>query len=132
MSPDISIVNSSSSDEQETRDNFDSILHQMEMTENERSHKMESPIHHSIRNYEKQKPIRNKQNSVFEIINDEKYDTILRPIAQTLSALPVTQVSCERLFSLMTLIFTDWRSHMKPDLLQAILIIKANDLSKTD
>ena len=43
-----------------------------------------------------------------------------------LSAMPVTQVSVERLFSSMKFILSDHRASMKQDLLDAILFLRAN------
>ena len=65
-----------------------------------------------------------KADSVWEII-----DTLNEPLlttAKVLSAMPVTQVSVERLFSSMKFILNDHRANMKQDLLDAILFLRAN------
>ena len=57
-------------------------------------------------------------------------DTLDEPLlttAKILSAMPVTQVSVERLFSSMKFILSDHRASMKQDLLDAILFLQAND-----
>ena len=43
-----------------------------------------------------------------------------------LASLPVTQVSVERLFSAMKLLLTDLRSRLKPDAVEAMLLIRSN------
>ena len=65
-----------------------------------------------------------KADSVWKII-----DTLDEPLfttAKILSAMPVTQVSVERLFSSMKFILSDHRASMKQDLLDAILFLRAN------
>ena len=65
-----------------------------------------------------------KADSVWKII-----DTLDEPLLRTakiLSAMPVTQVSVERLFSSMKFILSDHRTSMKQDLLDAILFLRAN------
>ena len=43
-----------------------------------------------------------------------------------LAALPVTQVSIERLFSAMKLLLTDLQSGLKPDVVEAMLVLCTN------
>ena len=65
-----------------------------------------------------------KADSVWKII-----DTLDEPLlitAKILSAMPVTQVSVERLFSSVKFILRDHRASMKQDLLDAILFLRAN------
>ena len=65
-----------------------------------------------------------KADSVWKII-----DTLDEPLLTTekiLSAMPVTQVSIERLFPSMKFILSDHRASMKQDLLYAILFLRAN------
>ncbi|KAF0314154.1 hypothetical protein FJT64_015366 [Amphibalanus amphitrite] len=50
----------------------------------------------------------------------------LQPAAWTLTALPVTQVSVERLFSALKYIVSDARSSRKPDLVEAVLLLRTN------
>ena len=65
-----------------------------------------------------------KADSVWEII--DTLDEPLLTTAKILSAMPVTQVSVERLFSPMKFILSDHRASMKQDLLDAILFLRAN------
>ena len=53
-------------------------------------------------------------------------DESLQKTAKILSAMPVTQVSVERLFSSIKFILSDQRSSTKQDLLKAILLLRAN------
>ena len=46
------------------------------------------------------------------------------------NAVPMTQVSVERLFSSMKFIFSDLRGNLLPSLLQAILVVRCNGLFK--
>ena len=66
-----------------------------------------------------------KADSVWKII--DTLDEPLLTTAKILSAMPVTQVSLERLFSSMKFILSDHRASMKQDLLDAILFLRAND-----
>ena len=45
---------------------------------------------------------------------------------QVLAALPVTQVSVERLFSAMRLLLSDLRSRLKQDAVKALLVLRTN------
>ena len=65
-----------------------------------------------------------KAKNVWKIIAslDEPFQTT----AKILSAISVTQVSVERLFSSMKFILSDRRSSTNQDLLEAILILRAN------
>ena len=65
-----------------------------------------------------------KADSVWKII--DTLDESLLTTAKILSAMPVTQVSVERLFSSMKFILSDHRASMKQDLLDAILFLRAN------
>ena len=65
-----------------------------------------------------------KADSVWKII--DTLDEPLLTTAKILSAMPVTQVSVERLFSSMKVILSDHRASMKQDLLDAILFLRAN------
>ena len=65
-----------------------------------------------------------KADSVWKII--DTLDEPLLTTAKILSAMPVTQVSVERLFSSMKFILSDHRASMKQDLLDAILFLRAN------
>jgi len=50
---------------------------------------------------------------------------VLQDVALLLLAMPVTQVSVERLFSALKLIKTDSRNRLKEDILDALLLLKA-------
>ena len=65
-----------------------------------------------------------KADSVWKII--DTLDEPLLTAAKILSAMPVTQVSVERLFSSMKFILSDHRASMKQELLDAILFLRAN------
>ena len=65
-----------------------------------------------------------KADSVWKII--DTFDEPLLTTAKILSALPVTQVSVERLFSSIKFILSDHRASIKQDLLDAILFLQAN------
>lgn len=52
------------------------------------------------------------------------YPEIIRNAARSVTAMPPTQVSVERLFSTLKIIKTDLRSSMKDDLAEAILILR--------
>ena len=56
----------------------------------------------------------------------EDYPKELREVALLLQAMPVTQVSVERLFSSLQIIKNERRSQLKEDVLEAILVLKAN------
>lgn len=61
-----------------------------------------------------------------DIINSEKYPDELREVARLCSVLPVTQVSVERLFSALKIYKSDLRSCLKVDIIDDMLLIKAN------
>jgi len=56
-----------------------------------------------------------------------QYPLMLQKVAYTVTALPPTQVTVERLFSSLRIIRSDLRTLMKEDLLEAILFLRAND-----
>jgi len=55
-----------------------------------------------------------------------QYPTILQKVSFTVTALPPTQVTVERLFSVLRIIRSDLRASMKEDLLEAILFLRTN------
>ena len=61
-----------------------------------------------------------------ETLIKEDYPEELREVALLLRAMPVTQVSVERLFSALRLLKSERRSRLKEDVLKAILVLKAN------
>ena len=52
------------------------------------------------------------------------YPEIIRDVARTVTAMPPTQVSVERLFSALKIIKSDLRASMKEDLAEAILFLR--------
>ena len=56
----------------------------------------------------------------------EDYPTELKDVSLLLYAKPVTQVSVERLFSALKIFKSDRRSQLKEDILNACLLLKAN------
>ena len=56
----------------------------------------------------------------------EHYPSGIKTAARTLSAMPVSQVSVERLFSGLKFILSDQRASMKADLVEAILFLRTN------
>ncbi|CAK8690141.1 unnamed protein product [Clavelina lepadiformis] len=54
------------------------------------------------------------------------YPDILQKVAYSVTALPPTQVSVERLFSALRIIRSDLRCSMKEDLTEAILFLRTN------
>ena len=67
---------------------------------------------------------RSKGETVWDVI--KHLEELLLTTAQSLSAMPVTQVSVERLFSSMKFILSDQRSSMTQELLEAIWFLRAN------
>ena len=65
---------------------------------------------------------RKSKKSLQEIIQD--YQEIIRDVALTVIAIPPTQVSVERLFSVLKLIKTDLRGSMKEDLVEAMIFLR--------
>ena len=65
-----------------------------------------------------------KAENVWKII--ASLDEPLQTTAKILSAMPVAQVSVERLFSSIKFILSNKRSSTKQDLLEAILLLRAN------
>jgi len=59
-----------------------------------------------------------------------RYPSILQKVAYTVTALPSTQVSVERLYSALRIIRSDLRTSMKEDLLEAILFLRMNGCGK--
>ena len=58
----------------------------------------------------------------------ERYPQIVQKVAYTVTTLPPTQVSVERLFSALHLLRFDLRASMKEDLIEAILFLRSNYL----
>ena len=55
-----------------------------------------------------------------------QYPDVLKDAARLLRAMPPTQVSVERLFSALKIFKSDLRSCLKSDILNALLLLKAN------
>ena len=77
---------------------------------------------------EMEKIDRSSKLSVLQAI--ERYPQIVQ-VSYTVTALPPTQVSVERLFSALRLIQSDLRASMKEDLIEAILFLRSNYLQWT-
>ena len=58
----------------------------------------------------------------------DKYPEIVKKVVYTVTALPPTQVSVEKLFSALQIIRSDLRVSMKEDLIEAILFLRTNYL----
>ena len=56
----------------------------------------------------------------------EAYPTVIKEVSRILRAMPPTQVSVERLFSALKLQKSDLRNQIKADVLDALLLLKAN------
>ena len=56
----------------------------------------------------------------------EACPTIIKEVSRILRAMPPTQVSVERLFSALKLQKADLRNRIKADMLDALLLLKAN------
>ena len=54
------------------------------------------------------------------------YTTAVRLCNQALAAIPVAQISVERLFSAMRLLLYDLRSLLKQDAVEAMLLLRTN------
>ena len=67
---------------------------------------------------------RMKTKTAFDAINS--FPQQLQSAALALTAMPVTQVSVERLFSALRFIVSDSRASMKQDLVEAILLLRTN------
>ena len=67
---------------------------------------------------------RMRSKNAFDAINC--FPQQLQSAARTLTAMPVTQVSVERLFSALRFIVSDTRASMKQDLVEAILLLRTN------
>ena len=56
----------------------------------------------------------------------KEYSKSIKDVALLLAAMPVSQVSVERLFSALKLYKSDTRNRLKEDILNAMLVLKAN------
>ncbi|KAF0304524.1 hypothetical protein FJT64_002717 [Amphibalanus amphitrite] len=65
-----------------------------------------------------------KGQDVWDII--PSYPAAVQSCSLALAALPVAQVSIERLFSAMRLLLTDLRYRLKQDAVEAILLLRTN------
>jgi hypothetical protein len=70
-------------------------------------------------------PLNKTKKDLLTLI-EEDYPAQLRDVARLLYAKPVTQVSVERLFSALKIYKRDDRSCLKEDILNAMLLLKAN------
>ena len=56
----------------------------------------------------------------------DSYPDIIKEVTRIMQAMPPTQVSVERLFSALKLQKSDLRNRIKADVLDALLLLKAN------
>jgi hypothetical protein len=66
--------------------------------------------------------------SIVEVIRDD-YPPLLRDVALVLLSLPPTQVSVERIFSMLKLLKSDLRTRLKEDILSTIIFLRANKIA---
>ena len=62
----------------------------------------------------------------------EDFPQILKKVALVLFAMPPTQASVERIFSVLKLLKTDLRSRLKADILDAAIFLRCNKCIKPD
>ena len=58
----------------------------------------------------------------------EAYLTVIKEVSRILRAMPPTQVSVQRLFSALKLQKSDLRNMIKADVLDTLLLLKANSI----
>lgn len=66
-----------------------------------------------------------KVKSYAEVIKED-YPEALKDVSLLLYALPPTQVSVERIFSMLKLLKSDLRTRLKADILSATIFLRAN------
>jgi bifunctional polynucleotide phosphatase/kinase len=71
--------------------------------------------------------LKKTKKDLLTLINED-YPEELKELALLLCTMPVTQVSVERLFSALKIFKRDERSRLKEDILNALLLLKANSL----
>jgi len=72
--------------------------------------------------------LKKTKKDLLTLINED-YPEELKEVALLLCTMPVTQVSVERLFSALKIFKRDQRSRLKEDILNALLLLKANSLN---
>jgi len=72
--------------------------------------------------------LKKTKKDLLTLINED-YPEELKEVALLLCTMPVTQVSVERLFSALKIFKRDQRSWLKEDILNALLLLKANSLN---
>lgn len=80
------------------------------------------PKDDDVEEFKRMKRVKGKD--VWEVM--KSYPDGVKVPCSVLAALPVTQVSVERLFSAMKLLITDLRSRLKPDVVDAMLLLRTN------
>ena len=68
-----------------------------------------------------------RRKTVYDVISN--YPERVQHVTWVISALPVTQISVERLFSALKILLIDARSRLKADLVKAILFLRTNSKS---
>jgi hypothetical protein len=71
--------------------------------------------------------LKKTKKDLLTLINED-YPEELKEVALLLCTMPVTQVSVERLFSALKIFKRDQRNRLKEDILNALLLLKANSL----
>ena len=71
--------------------------------------------------------LKKTKKDLLTLINED-YPEELKEVALLLCTMPVTQVSVERLFSALKIFKRDRRNRLKEDILNALLLLKANSL----
>jgi bifunctional polynucleotide phosphatase/kinase len=72
--------------------------------------------------------LKKTKKDLLTLINED-YPEELKEVALLLCTMPVTQVSVERLFSALKIFKRDRRNRLKEDILNALLLLKANSLN---
>ena len=72
--------------------------------------------------------LKKTKKDLVTLINED-YPEELKELALLLCTMPVTQVSVERLFSALKIFKRDQRNRLKEDILNALLLLKANSLN---
>ena len=83
---------------------------------------MPKPKDEDVEEFKRMKRMKGKD--VWEVMRS--YPDGVKVPCSVLAALPVTQVSIERLFSAMKLLLTDLQSGLKPDVVEAMLVLCTN------
>ncbi|XP_043477520.1 zinc finger BED domain-containing protein 4-like [Leptopilina heterotoma] len=81
--------------------------------------------------FEKTKSISRKENILLFWETRKSIQPELYELAVIVHAVPMTEVSVERLFSGMKFVFSDFRANLHPDILDDILLLRSNENFQT-